>query len=45
MSLAGTPQPTPWAPSLANAMTAHGRAVYEESVADSLLEDLTGEDH
>ena len=41
VSLAGTPQPTPWAPSLAAAMTAHGCAVYEESVADSLVADLT----
>ena len=40
VSLAGTPQPTPWAPSLAAAMTAHGCAVYEESVADCLLADL-----
>jgi uncharacterized protein (TIGR02679 family) len=39
-NLAGIPQPTPWAPTLAAAMTAHGRAVYEESVADSLLADL-----
>ena len=41
VSLAGTPQPTPWAPSLATAMTAHGCAVYEESVADRLIADLT----
>jgi uncharacterized protein (TIGR02679 family) len=41
VGLAGTPQPTPWAPSLAAAMTAHGRAVYEESVADGLIADLT----
>ena len=40
VGLAGTPQPTPWAPSLAAAMTAHGRAVYEESVADRLIADL-----
>ncbi len=40
VSLAGTPQPTPWAPTLATAMTAHGRAVYEESVADDLIKDL-----
>ena len=40
VSLAGTPQPTPWAPTLATAMTAHGRAVYEESVADDLIGDL-----
>jgi uncharacterized protein (TIGR02679 family) len=45
IALAGTPHPTPWAPSLAAAMTARGRAVYEESVADSLLSDLAGENH
>jgi uncharacterized protein (TIGR02679 family) len=39
-SLAGTPQPTPWDPPLAAAMTAHDRAVYEESVADPLIADL-----
>ena len=42
VSLAGTPQPTPWAPSLATAMTAHGRAVYEESVA---IDDLPATQH
>jgi uncharacterized protein (TIGR02679 family) len=41
IGLAGTPQPTPWDPPLAAAMTEHGRAVYEESVADSLIADLT----
>jgi uncharacterized protein (TIGR02679 family) len=41
VSLAGTSQPTPWAPTLTDAMTAHGRAVYEESVADDLIKDLT----
>ena len=40
VELAGTPQPTPWAPSLATAMTTHGCAVYEESVADRLIADL-----
>ena len=40
VKLAGTPQPTPWDPSLADLMTAHGRAVYEESVADRLIGDL-----
>jgi uncharacterized protein (TIGR02679 family) len=40
VSLAGTPRPTPWAPTLAAAMTAHGRAVYEESVAGDLIMDL-----
>lgn len=38
--LAGTPQPTPWDPSLADLMRAHGRAVYEESVANRLIADL-----
>ncbi len=38
--LAGTPQPTPWDPSLASLMQAHGRAVYEEAVADRLISDL-----
>jgi uncharacterized protein (TIGR02679 family) len=38
--LAGTRQPTPWDPVLADLMTAHGRAVYEESVADRLIADL-----
>jgi uncharacterized protein (TIGR02679 family) len=41
VSLAGTPQPTPWETSLATSMIAHGLAVYEESVADALLADLT----
>jgi uncharacterized protein (TIGR02679 family) len=41
VSLAGAPQPTPWAPTLAAAMTAQGCAVYEESVADYLVADLT----
>jgi uncharacterized protein (TIGR02679 family) len=39
--LAGTPQPTPWDPGLAAAMTATGRVVYEESVADALINDLS----
>lgn len=38
--LAGVPQPTPWDPSLADLMKAHGRAVYEESVAGRLVADL-----
>jgi uncharacterized protein (TIGR02679 family) len=38
--LAGTPQPTPWDPSLAELMKVHGRAVYEEAVADRLVGDL-----
>jgi uncharacterized protein (TIGR02679 family) len=40
VKLAGTPQPTPWDPSLAGLMSAHGRAVYEESVANRLMSDL-----
>ena len=40
VALAGTPQPTPWDPSLAATMIAHDRAVYEESVADGLIADL-----
>jgi uncharacterized protein (TIGR02679 family) len=39
-TLAGVPQPTPWDPELSAAMTARGRAVYEESVADRLIADL-----
>jgi uncharacterized protein (TIGR02679 family) len=38
--LSGAPQPTPWDPPLAAAMSAAGRAVYEESVADPLIADL-----
>jgi uncharacterized protein (TIGR02679 family) len=40
VSLAGNPQPTPWDPSLADLMKAHGYAVYEEAVADRLIKDL-----
>ena len=40
VKLAGTPQPTPWDPPLKDLMTLHGRAVYEESVADWLIGDL-----
>jgi uncharacterized protein (TIGR02679 family) len=39
--LAGTPQPTEWDPGLAEVMAATGRVVYEESVADALLTDLS----
>ena len=38
--LTGTPQPTPWDPELGEVMTATGRALYEESVADALIADL-----
>ena len=40
VSLAGTAQPTPWDPALAEAMAARGRAVAEETVADRLMADL-----
>jgi uncharacterized protein (TIGR02679 family) len=40
LTLAGAPQPTPWDPSLAEAMASAGKVVYEESVADSLMADL-----
>jgi uncharacterized protein (TIGR02679 family) len=41
VKLSGRPQPTPWDPALADAMAAAARAVYEESVADPLIADLT----
>jgi uncharacterized protein (TIGR02679 family) len=41
VKLSGAPQPTPWDPALADAMAAAGRAVYEESVADALIADLS----
>ena len=40
VKLSGLPQPTRWDPPLADAMSAAGRAVYEESVADPLIADL-----
>jgi uncharacterized protein (TIGR02679 family) len=40
VKLSGPPQPTPWDPTLADAMAAAGRAVYEESVTDPLIADL-----
>ena len=43
VKLSGPPQPTPWDPALADAMAAAGRAVYEESVADPLIADLTSQ--
>jgi hypothetical protein len=42
VALAGAAQATPWDPALAGAMTATGRVVYEESVADALIADLSG---
>ena len=38
--LMGSSRPTPWDPALAETMTAHGRAVSEESVAATLIADL-----
>jgi uncharacterized protein (TIGR02679 family) len=38
--LAGNPQATPWDPGLRDAMTASGRAVYEENVSAPLIGDL-----
>ena len=39
--LTGKPEPTPWDPPLASAMSAHGLAVHEESVIDELVADLS----
>jgi len=39
--LSGTPQPTPWDPELSKAMIAAGRVLFEESVADDLIGDLS----
>ena len=41
VALTGPPQPTPWDPELAQVMAATGRALYEESVADPLITDLS----
>ena len=41
VKLSGPPQSTPWDPALADVMAATARAVYEESVADPLIADLT----
>ncbi|GII62124.1 hypothetical protein Skr01_22090 [Sphaerisporangium krabiense] len=38
--LTGRRHDTPWDPALAEAMERHGRAVYEESVAENLIADL-----
>jgi hypothetical protein len=39
--LTGDPVPTPWDPELRETMRETGRAVYEETVTDQLLADLT----
>jgi len=41
VQLAGAPRPTPWDPELGKVMAAAGRVLYEESVADALLADLS----
>src|SRR5580704_580960 len=42
LQLTGTPQPTPWDPELGELMAATGYVLYEESVADVLISDLSG---
>jgi uncharacterized protein (TIGR02679 family) len=41
VKLTGTPRPTPWDPGLGEAMAATGCVLYEESVADVLISDLS----
>jgi hypothetical protein len=41
-ALAGTPVPTPWDPSLCDAMGRAGRAVMEERLLPELIDDLAG---
>jgi uncharacterized protein (TIGR02679 family) len=41
VALRGDPVPTPWEPGLRETMRATGRAIYEETVADQLLADLS----
>jgi uncharacterized protein (TIGR02679 family) len=41
VALKGDPVPTPWEPGLRETMRATGRAIYEETVADQLLTDLS----
>jgi uncharacterized protein (TIGR02679 family) len=42
VALKGDPVPTPWEPGLRETMRVTGRAIYEETVADQLLADLSG---
>ncbi|GAA3757188.1 TIGR02679 family protein [Salinactinospora qingdaonensis] len=42
VALTGTALPTPWDRGLSAAMQQHGRAVYEEAVGGSLIDDLGG---
>jgi uncharacterized protein (TIGR02679 family) len=41
VALKGEPVPTPWEPELRETMRATGRAIYEETVTDQLLADLS----
>jgi len=41
VKLTGTPQPAPWDPELGQVMSAAGRVLFEENVADDLLRDLS----
>ena len=42
VALKGDPVATPWEPELRETMRATGQAIYEETVADELLADLSG---
>lgn len=42
VKLSGTPQPAPWDPELAQVMVTAGRVLFEETVADDLIRDLSG---
>ena len=44
VKLTGTPQPAPWDPELAQVMVTAGRVLFEETVADDLIRDLTEPD-
>ena len=44
VKLSGTPQPAPWDPELAQVMVTAGRVLFEETVADDLIRDLTEPD-
>jgi uncharacterized protein (TIGR02679 family) len=41
VKLTGPPQPAPWDPELAQVMAATGRVLFEETVADALVQDLS----
>ena len=42
VKLTGTPQSAPWDPELGQVMTAAGRVLFEENMADNLVRDLSG---